>query len=439
VQNVSPTVRIYAEIRGSYLSASLQNLASASISTSKKKTPDEVYRGGTSGIGIYSGALNAMFGAEWQNVTQIFSRENCATVFEMTTRKALAEFARTLRELNSQIKANITTDCFLAYEILEIVSRLSSRLDDQTGQLKPQLTDAVKPIRETAKVSLSDLLDDVRRRIGSMTFFPVDAAALPYTTEVMTRVQTLITYPDALSSIMTSLGDGNWASAASGMNESSTSLSTTKSFDVGADGEKIRAHYVQDTMEIFLTSLDAKSKPMMKSRTVHGVFLANNIVVMDRMMRQSDIHKLLVTTKSQNKLDIWKKRAQASYLDCWREPCATLMDVQYTNRGARPPSGSSGSVDSAAIVKGLSSKDRDSVKEKFKHFNILFESCSAKHRELVGGMEREVRSQVAREIQTMIEPLYARYWDRYHEVDKGKGKYVKYDKPALSAALTSLG
>lgn len=53
-------------------------------------------------------------------------------------------------------------------------------------------------------------------------------------------------------------------------------------------------------------------------------------------------------------------------------------------------------------------------------------------------MEREVRAVLAREVQAVLEPLYARFYDRYHEVDKGRGKYVKYDKAALSAQLVAL-
>jgi len=49
-----------------------------------------------------------------------------------------------------------------------------------------------------------------------------------------------------------------------------------------------------------------------------------------------------------------------------------------------------------------------------------------------------VRSVLAREVQAVLEPLYARFWDRYHEVDKGRGKYVKYDKTSLSAQLAAL-
>ena len=49
-----------------------------------------------------------------------------------------------------------------------------------------------------------------------------------------------------------------------------------------------------------------------------------------------------------------------------------------------------------------------------------------------------MRSQLAREVQAMIEPLYGRFWDRYHEVDKGKGKYVKFDKGGLAGLLAGL-
>ena len=113
------------------------------------------------------------------------------------------------------------------------------------------------------------------------------------------------------------------------------------------------------------------------------------------------------------------------------------MDVQYTNRGARPPSGNSGVIDSTAVIKGLSGKDKDSIKEKFKSFNTRFDELTARHRDLA--MEREVKGVMAGEIQRMVEPMYARFWDRYHEIDKGKGKYVKYDKGSMAAQLSNLG
>ena len=73
---------------------------------------------------------------------------------------------------------------------------------------------------------------------------------------------------------------------------------------------------------------------------------------------------------------------------------------------------------------------------KFRLFNASFDELVSRHKSL--HMESEVRANLAREIQSLIEPLYARFWDRYHEVDKGKGKVVRYDKGALAAMMASL-
>lgn len=207
----SPSVRIYAELRGAYLSGSLHNLSAASISTSKRKASGEIYRQGTSGIGTYAQGLEGIFSAEFGNISAIFAREDWGLAFEATCRKALAEFAKTLRELNMHIKQNLATDCFLAYEIVEIVTNVGYRLDKLSGQLKLPFADALKPIRENAKSSLPELIEDVRRRVSSMQTLPPDGSAIPFTSEVMTRMQTMTLYPQSLASIMASLATATGA------------------------------------------------------------------------------------------------------------------------------------------------------------------------------------------------------------------------------------
>lgn len=430
-------MRIYAEIRGPYLSDNLHNLSTASINTSKKKTPNEIYHQGTSGIGTYASGMEGIFLAEYQNISAIFPRDDWGSAFEMACRKALSDFAKTARELNFHIKSNLTTDCFLAYEMIEIIFQLSFRLDSKTGELKSAFADILKPIRETARLSIPEMIDEIRRRIQSMTTLPMDGASLTYTMEIMNRLQTMALYPQSLASILASLGDGNWTSGSSGVTGSTTSLPSLKSFDVGADGSQLLAHYILDTMETLLTSLEAKARMLIKSKSLLGVFMANNVALIDRIIRSSDLSTILSSGGAPAKIDSWRKKGTSAYLDSWREPCSALLDVQYTNRGGRPPSGSNGVIDSAAVIKGLGSKDRDTIKEKFKSFNTSFDELSLRHKSMA--MEREVRSQLAREVQAMIEPLYSRFWDRYHEVDKGKGKYVKYNKGSLSAQLATLG
>ena len=440
-QRESPSVRIYSDCRSPYLVGSLQSLSIASISTSKRKNNEDPYRQGTSAIGTYASAIEGLFLAEFHNISFIFHQEDWNAAIEITTRKALADFAKTLRELNMYIKQNLITDCFLAYEIIEKVSKVAHQVNNATGDIKLPFAEALKPIRETAKNSLPELLEDQRRRIGEMQILPANGSTLPFTIETMKRMQTLTDNRNSVASILTSLGDGNWShphSAAQHTN-SSTSIPSLKSLDVGADGAQLLSHYILDTLDNHITSLETRARILLKSKAAHGVFISNTIATIDKMIRSSDLDTVLANNQAaQSKLDSWRKKGTSIYMDSWREPSSALFDVQYTNRsGPRPQSGSA--VHSNEVVKSLSSKDKDAIKEKWKLFNSSFDECVKRHREMSGGMEREVKSSLGREVTNMVEPLYARFWDRYEALDRGRGKYVRYDKGQLSAILASLG
>ncbi|KAI5466538.1 Cullin repeat-like-containing domain protein [Mariannaea sp. PMI_226] len=426
----SPAAHIYAEVRGPYLSSSLANLAAASVNTAKKKNADAIYRAGTNGIGTYAQAMEGLFLAEYDNVCSIFTREDWGIVFQSTCQSALAELARTLRELNAHIKAHLHTDCYLAYEVTEIMSTLSGKLGTRTGELKSALAASLKPVRETAKLSLSELLDETRRKISALQALPSDGAPIPIVSETMQKLQAMVGFLRPISSIMVSLGDGGWKSSATA-GRSTDAIPSLASFDIGADGRAIFAHYCTDTVDVLLSSLDQRSRTLLKSKAVAGVFMANSVVIIERMIRDSDLAPLLESKL--DTLDQWRKKATAAYTDVCRDLSVYLFDTIHTNRSHRP---TSGQADSASVIKGLGSKDKDKIKEKFTQFNSAFDDMVSRHKSY--SMEREVRKMFGDDIRQKLQPLYDRFWDRYHEIDKGKGKYVKYDKSSIAAVFMSL-
>lgn len=417
------TQRIYADVRGEYLESSLTSLAQASISTARKLQPDALYKKGTNGIGTYVQAIEGLFVAEYDSLCNIFALEESSAVCAATCQAPLGDFNKTLRELNGHIQKNLLTDCFLGYEICGLVRTLSMRLQKQTGALKDQIYDSVKPIRETSKMSLGKLLEDVRSRTQGLIALPIDGGAVPLTNETMKRLQEMTNYLDPLASILASLGEGGWNSGST--NNSSTTL------DVGPDSMKLFAHYASDTVDTLLQNLVGKARLLLKGKNLQGVFIANNVAIITRMIRSSELAPLMESYSK--KLGDWRKQSTAMYLEAWREPSGFLLDVQYTNRTKERPTSSG--ADSVAIVKSLSSKDKDSIKDKFKNFNASFDELVTRHKSY--SMEPEVRTQLAKEVQNIIEPLYNRFYDRYREIDKGKGKYVKYDKNELNRALAS--
>lgn len=427
----SPVAKLYADVRGPYIASSLLNLAAASVNTAKKKNPSAIYRAGTNGIGTYAQAMEGILLSEYDNICSIFTRDDWAAVFQATCQPALAEFARTLRELNSHIKAHLPTDCYLAYEITEIVSSLSGQLETRTGELKGSLAAALKPVRETAKLSLSELIDETKRKVNGIQSLPLDGAPTPIVPETMRRLQAMVEFLRPISSIMVSLGDGGWKSSASANSRPSDAIPSLASFDIGADGKDIFAHYCLDTVEILLTALEQRGRLMLKGKSVVGVFLANSVAIIERMITDSELASLLASRI--DLLEQWRKRATAMYTDICKDLSIHLFDTIHTNRTQRP---TSGPADSASVVKGLSSKDKDKIKEKFTQFNNAFEDMVSKHKSY--SMEREVRSMFGEDIRRKLLPLYERFWDRYHEIDKGKGKYVKYDKSSIASVFASL-
>jgi len=431
--DLSPTAKVYAQERGQYIQLSLQNLSAASLSTARKVNADAVYKPGSNGIATYCSGIQGMFIAEYACICEIFQREEWNPVLTATCQSALAAFGNTLRDLDNHIRTNLITDCYLAYEIVDLVSNTSFELEEKTGMLKQQMSDALKPVRETAKASLSFLLNDTRNKIQQLMVLPSDGSAVPLTSDVMQRLQLMTAFLPPLSSIMRSLGDGGWTSTPNATASSSSSVPTLKSFDVGADGAQLFAHYCTDTIETLLSNLDSRARSLLKVKAAQGVFLANNVCVIERAIRASDLANL-ISTAAQPKLDTWKKKAQSAYTDGWKDCADHLLDVGYATKAPRPQSG--GGVDSAAIIKAMSSKDKDGIKEKFKNFNTGFDELVARHKSF--RMEGEVRRDLGRAVQLFLERLYIRFYDRYNGVDKGKGKYVKYDKAQVSQILTGL-
>lgn len=429
-------IQFYAEVRGPYLTETLATLASASLNSAKKKNQDDIYKAGTNTIGSYIEGMELAFIAEYDNICRLFRSQEWSQAFNLTTQGAISELRKTLQDLNSHIRANLTTDCFLAYEIVDLMSNMSSRLEEKTGELKTSFTVAVKPIRETGKSSLAELLEDTRRRIANLPTIPADAAAIPITRETMTRLQTMANFLGPVSSIMISIGDGGWkAGASSQTTYSADQVPTLNSFDVSADGRKIFAHYCVDTITALLESLDRKAQPLAKNRSAHGVFMLNNTAVIERMITTSALQALIEPRNPE--IEKWEKKSTKEYTNPWQDVCRQLMDTINTNRGQRPPSGSAAAIDSTAILKSMSGKEKDATKEKFRVFNTMFDDLVQKHKAM--SMEQEVKQNLAQNAQQMVEPLYHRFWDRYHEIDKGKGKYVKYDKAAMTAIFISLG
>ncbi|RMZ76259.1 hypothetical protein DV737_g4874, partial [Chaetothyriales sp. CBS 132003] len=387
-------VRIYTQVRGDYIQQSLENLAMASVSTAKRQAGStEMYKQGSSGIGTYITGIEAMFLAEKENTSRLFRHES-SQVLALTCGKAMSTFAKTLAELNNGIKSHMLTDCFLGYEILELVTTLVQTIDQRTGAMRAAFSDAVRPVRETARSSFPEILTQTKLQAEAIQTLPPDGNTIPLVSQTAMRLQQMSTFDRPLLAMLASIGEGNWKSHAAAAPSSSTlALDLTLS----TENPALLSQYFVDVVTTLLDELQKQSTAQHRTKPLQGIFLLNSVAVLHRSINShEDLSRYLAIAPHSQKLELYRKVGSSAYLAAWREPSAHLLDTISTKGGSSGP------------------------------------------RPLSLHMEKEVKSAVSREIQGMIEPLYARFWDRYHEVDKGKGKVVKYSKADLIGVLAGL-
>ena len=323
--------------------------------------------------------MEGLYLAEYENICPIFSRDEWGPVYVATCQKSVGDFAKTLRELNGHVQRNLLTDCFLGYEIIDVVSNLSLRVERKTGELKRQLYDAAKPIRDTSKVSLSKLLDDTKARIQTLVSLPADGGPVSLTRDVMIRLQLMATYLAPLSSVLASVGDGGWASNAAAA--SSASLAT---FGRGRRRQQDLCPLRRDTMDTLLGGLGSALAAAAQEQERAG-----------RLSRQQRGHcrphgahvgtsraswagtRASSRGGARRRRPCTSRRGASRRASCWT--CSTR-----TAAGGRTRAGA-GPGESAAIVKALSSKDRDAIKDKLKSFNTSFRGAGGAAPQLPDG------------------------------------------------------
>lgn len=339
----SNATTIYAEVRGPYITSSLSTLALAAINTTRRNTT-AAYERGSNGIGMYTNSLEGIFDAEYENICHLFASNTWSTVYHGTTEPAMAVFKRTIQDLNTFITRNMSTDLYLAYEIIECVQPTSARLKSKTGEQR-EFTDALKPIRQTAQGSFNFMLEDLKRAGQSMVVLPIDFTVAEITKDTMARLQKLSEYQSSISSLLVALGDGNWKRPYDSLN---LNLS---SFDVGADGALLLSHFVLEMVDQLIIELESKSHGLLKKKSNIAVFMTNNVSYIEVTVCRSDLSKIMTGT-ALSKIEKWRKDAVKLYMEAWKECAAFLMDVTYTKQQQGG--------------KGLTGKEKEGVKDKFK-------------------------------------------------------------------------
>ncbi|KAJ1568851.1 Exocyst complex component 7 [Cladochytrium tenue] len=179
------------------------------------------------------------------------------------------------------------------------------------------------------------------------------------------------------------------------------------------------ASLIESVLESLFANLDLKSKGYKRS-ALATIFLLNNYHFVLKQCRQLGLGAL-AGTAVEEKYEKAIVRQKELYRESWQSCFDCLLDTTHVQTGG---------------VKALTKPQRETIKEKFKNFNAEFDA-NYTYQTACTIPDAEVRSGVLADLKAVLLPLYARFQEKYRQVEfsKNPSKYIKYDRVTLEAAL----
>lgn len=161
---------------------------------------------------------------------------------------------------------------------------------------------------------------------------------------------------------------------------------------------------------------------------MQGYYLIKNTILIETIVNRSQQLFNSLGNLGIERLNRLKKRFLKLFLDDWNYASYIIIRDMTTITTTNAVSGHSGS--------GMSSKEKDQIKELFKNFNESFEDALRNY-EKYNITDVNLRAYLSGEIKKLIMNAYFKLYDKYGsgEFTKNKAKYIKYNKHQFEQIL----
>ncbi|ODQ55688.1 hypothetical protein SAICODRAFT_150129 [Saitoella complicata NRRL Y-17804] len=399
-------VATYVEVRGGYITTSLSSLNQASVSTTLKRT-NAPYTKGTNGIAIYTGAIIAMLETEYTLASKVFDDSFFLVAFKRTVEPALSAYIQCIRELDNHVRQHVETFAFLGFELLEEVSKASTKLGS-TLLGNTELLGLKESSKKTVTSVVINFYEGVKVKADAIVMLSENGTASELAAETMDRLRVFVLdYDLSFATVLMSLENAPWQNMASRVADPNSALSS----------------FCNEVVDSLVTRLESRARLYYKRTAQTAIFMLNTIALIRQKLDSFSSSAKELTTQT---LDRIQKRASDLYLESWRSCTDALFDTTHISKG-----GLGGSVRNS-----MGSKERDKVKEHFRNFNAEFEEIVRTNKGMVVP-DAAMRGTIVRDVSKVVIPLYTRFHDKYADTDftKHKEKYIKYSKPDIETIL----
>lgn len=276
-----------------------------------------------------------------------------------------------------------------------------------------------------------ELIEYSENRVKSVERL-TDLNATETVVELISRIRKLSEYNISLLKLISGMKLGSWLNLKPAVRFISvyTSVIPNISDDIDETApEHLLSCFLSDYIDSIIINIEIGLKADVSlKKSMQGYYLIKNTILIETIVNRSQQLFNSLGNLGIERLNRLKKRFLKLFLDDWNYASYIIIRDMTTITTTNAVSGHSGS--------GMSSKEKDQIKELFKNFNESFEDALRNY-EKYNITDVNLRAYLSGEIKKLIMNAYFKLYDKYGsgEFTKNKAKYIKYNKHQFEQIL----
>ncbi|CUM57283.1 unnamed protein product [Debaryomyces tyrocola] len=276
-----------------------------------------------------------------------------------------------------------------------------------------------------------ELIEYSENRVKSVERL-TDLNATETVVELISRIRKLSEYNISLLKLISGMKLGSWLNLKPAVRFISvyTSVIPNISDDIDETApEHLLSCFLSDYIDSIIINIEIGLKADVSlKKSMQGYYLIKNTILIETIVNRSQQLFNSLGNLGIERLNRLKKRFLKLFLDDWNYASYIIIRDMTTITTTNAVSGHSGS--------GMSSKEKEQIKELFKNFNESFEDALRNY-EKYNITDVNLRAYLSGEIKKLIMNAYFKLYDKYGsgEFTKNKAKYIKYNKHQFEQIL----
>ncbi|KAI8912112.1 Cullin repeat-like-containing domain protein [Powellomyces hirtus] len=394
-------LKVYEEVRSTYLVKSLAALAAATRDQEQKGLQGRTaYVKDSSPMVAYAQWLLRLLKAERGLTGKLLPKANGLTSFQATITPAVDVFVQLGEFMCTRVKKNVSKreygDVFMLIDVVESLTDGIKEYDGTiafAGSKGAEINEIASNCKAVVVQAFGQFYEDIKNDIGKSGALSMDGTVHELTSTTLNTLRRLVEYRSAIDRI---ISDGANPMGATAFATVATDILTSLSL-----------------------SLEAKAKTYKKS-TLSAIFTLNNFSYILKHVRASGLAEI-VGQSEVARLERAAAKGRQGYRDSWTPVIESVGD-----KGAAIPPG----------TKNLTNSQRASIKDQFKKFNDELDETT-RTQKTYSVPDPDLRATLIKDIKAIVCPFYKMFYDRHIELEftKHPEKYVRYTPRTLEAHI----